>query len=107
MQLARVPQPLLDALFGAMRVVIGLCLLKLMPLTVTGRVGFGLHGVGFVVLACGLREMDAFWRWSVRAFSCSTRKALALGQSQPRAALAVRCNFVALRRVDANGMTQV
>ena len=71
------------------------------------RVGFGLHGVGFVVLACGLREMDAFWRWSVRAFSGSTRKALALGQSQPRAALAVRCNFVALRRVDANGMTQV
>ena len=65
------------------------------------RVGFGLHGVGFVVLAWGLREMDAFWRWSVRAFSCSSRK------SQPRAALAVRCNFVALRRVDANGMTQV
>ena len=43
MQLARVPQPLLDALFGAMRVVIGLCLLELMPLTVTGRVGFGLQ----------------------------------------------------------------
>ena len=40
------------------------------------RVGFGLHGVGFVVLACGLREMDAFWRRSVRAFSCSSRKAL-------------------------------
>ena len=36
------------------------------------RVGFGLHGVGFGVLACGLREMDAFWRRSMWAFTRSS-----------------------------------
>ena len=41
-------QPLLYAFFGALLVVIGLCLLEMLPLTVTcstvtGRVGFGLQ----------------------------------------------------------------